>query len=61
MSGDGEGARQWQLKLSVRVEESVRELGREGRRCGGGRGSSGVYIGAEGGPGMQQRVATDDS
>jgi hypothetical protein len=44
----------------VRAEESVRGLGRDGRRCGGGRGSSGVYIGAEGGLGRRERVVMGD-
>jgi hypothetical protein len=29
----------------VRAEESARELGREWRRCGGGRGRRGLYRG----------------
>jgi hypothetical protein len=33
-----DGGRWRRLKLSARVEDSVRELRREGRRCGGGRG-----------------------
>jgi hypothetical protein len=32
------------------AEESRTELESEGRRCGSGRGSLGVYVGAEGAP-----------
>jgi hypothetical protein len=42
----------------MRAKESARELGREDRRCDGGRGSSVVYIGVLGGPGRWQRVVT---
>jgi hypothetical protein len=34
--------------------EGGRDLKSEGRRCGGGRGSLGVYIGAGGAPGRWQ-------
>jgi hypothetical protein len=41
--------RQWS-EFDAGAEESKRELESEGRRCGSGRGSMGVYIGAGGAP-----------
>jgi hypothetical protein len=41
--------RQWS-EFGAGKEESKRELESEGRRCGSGRGSLGVYIGAGGAP-----------
>jgi hypothetical protein len=37
-------------ELDAGVEERKRKLESERRRCGSGRGSSGVYIGAGGAP-----------
>jgi hypothetical protein len=41
--------RRW-LELIARVKEGVKELGREGMRCGEGRGSHRPFIGARGAP-----------
>jgi hypothetical protein len=47
---DGGGERR-QLELSTRAKEGVRELEREGKRGGKGRGCSLPFIGAEGASG----------
>jgi hypothetical protein len=47
-----DGGEEWGwLELGVRAKEGARKLGREGRRCGGGLGFSGVYIGGQGSAG----------
>jgi hypothetical protein len=45
----GGNERRW-LELVVRVKEGVKELGREGMRCGASRGSHRPFIGAGGVP-----------
>jgi hypothetical protein len=47
---DGGGEWRW-LELSTRAKEGVRELEREGKRSGEGRGCSVPFIGAEGASG----------
>jgi hypothetical protein len=59
LTGDGgvakrrrtEGSEQQRLELDARAKEGVKELGREGMRCGEGRGSHRPFIGAGGVPG----------
>jgi hypothetical protein len=53
--GDG-GEERWRLELIVRAKEGVKELGREGKRCGEVRGWCSPFIGAGGAPG---RVAEE--
>jgi hypothetical protein len=59
LTGDGgvatrwhtRGSEWWRLELVVRAKEGVKELGREGMRCGEIRGSHRPFIGAGGAPG----------
>jgi hypothetical protein len=44
------GSERWRIELVARAKEGVKELGREGMRCGEGRGSHRPFIGAEGAP-----------
>jgi hypothetical protein len=45
-----EGSERQRLKLVTRAKEGVKVLGREGMRCGEGRGSHCPFIGAGGAP-----------
>jgi hypothetical protein len=42
------GSERRQLELVMRAKEGTKEVGREGMRCGEGRGSHRPFIGAEG-------------
>jgi hypothetical protein len=42
------GSERRRLELITRVKEGAKELGREGMRCGEGRGSDHPFIGARG-------------
>jgi hypothetical protein len=44
------GSERQRLELVARAKEGVKELGREGMRCGEGRGSHCPFIGAGGAP-----------
>jgi hypothetical protein len=44
------GSERRQLELVARAKEGVKELEREGMRCGAGRGSHRPFIGAGGAP-----------
>jgi hypothetical protein len=44
------GNERWRLELVARVKEGMKELGREGMRCGESRGSHHLFIGAGGAP-----------
>jgi hypothetical protein len=50
----GGSERRW-LELVARAKEGVKELRREGMRCGEGRGSHRPFIGAGGGSGRGGR------
>jgi hypothetical protein len=51
-----DGGKEWRgLELGARVKEGVRELRREGKRGGEGRGCSSLFIGAEGASGRGGR------
>jgi hypothetical protein len=45
------GNERWRLELVARAKEGAKELGREGMRCGEGRGSHHPFIGVGGAPG----------
>jgi hypothetical protein len=49
------GSEQRWLELVARAKEGVKDLRREGMRCGEGRGSHRPFIGAGGGPGRGGR------
>jgi hypothetical protein len=59
LTSDGGVAKRWRtggserrrLELGARVKEGAKELGREGMRCGEGRGSHSPFIGVGGAPG----------
>jgi hypothetical protein len=59
LTGDGgvverrrtRGNERWRLELVARAKEGVKELGREGMRCGESRGSHHPFIGAGGSTG----------
>jgi hypothetical protein len=57
--GDGEvahrGHERQRLELAARANESAKELGREGMRCGESQGSHRPFIGAGGAPGRGGR------
>jgi hypothetical protein len=58
LTGDGGVAKRWRtrgnerrwLEIVARAKEGVKELGREGMRCGESRGSHRPFIGAGGAP-----------
>jgi hypothetical protein len=63
LTGDGGVAIRWRtggserqrLELVARAKEGAKELGREGMRCGKGRGSHHPFIGARGAQGRGGR------
>jgi hypothetical protein len=50
-----EGSERRRLELIARAKEGMKEFGREGMRCGEGRGSHRPFIGAGGAPGRGGR------
>jgi hypothetical protein len=53
------GKERWGLELIARVKEGARDLDREGKRGGEGRGFSSPFIGAEGVPRRGGRGGND--